>query len=86
VRDDVRAKVTPEIYTELGEDTFDIIFVGKIRRSGNAAAHIASKEDLSLSVLDQRLGEVERECLRKIYTFMNNEEPMLSDTAVPTSV
>lgn len=85
MRDDVRAKVTPEIYAELGEDAFDIIFVGKIRRSGNAAAHVASKEDLSLSVLDQRLGEAERACLRKIYKFTNNEEPMLSDSVVPTS-
>jgi uncharacterized protein with ATP-grasp and redox domains len=83
LRDDVKARVSAEIYSELGDDAFDMIFVGKIRKRGNAAAHRAGKEDLSRSILDATLGDAERVCLTKICKFTNNEEPALNDPALP---
>jgi hypothetical protein len=54
-----------------------MVCAGTLREDGNIAAHQASFDDLSQSVLDAGLIQSEREMLKHIFVYALGNEPVL---------
>lgn len=76
----VRSKLHPNDALLLNDDALRMIFdgsLGTVRSEGNAVAHSASQEDLSLAIRGPGLTVSQTATLTNIYTFAHHRIPLL---------